>query len=404
VIPRLKPALGWAELKAVVTSSGTDDIENFENSFADLAGQGHAIAFPYGRTAMVAILKALDLADVEIICPSYTCVVVPHAIVTSGNKPVFIDPDTHDFNMNLALIDDAITAKTRAIIATSLFGYPVNLDLLDEVQKRYPELILIQDCAHSFFCEWEGRPVHREGLCAFYGLNISKIMTSIFGGMVTTDNGDFANRLRQVRSEMLDNAGLAKSVKRLMYLCAVYVAFTRPVYGLVNRLERIGLLDRFVRYYDPGIIDMPDDYLLQMTPIEARVGVEQCLKYPTIVAHRRKLARIYLNGLAGLQGVQLPCWNRGSTCSHFVLRCEFAQRLKDYFLGKGIQLGSLVDYYIPEMESYRGSGRHGSGSARELPDEVVNLPVHMGTSEINARRIVHLVKAFIESDTFKEQS
>ncbi len=403
MIPRLKPALGWAEIGAVFSASRADDIERFETSFATMAGQKHAIAFPYGRSALVAILKALDLQDAEILCPSYTCVVVPHAIVTSANKPVFIDPDRHDLNMDLALIDAAITPKTRVILATSLFGYPVNLDQLDKIRKRYPELTVIQDCAHSFFCDWQGRPVHREGLCAFYGLNISKIMTSIFGGMVTTDNDDFAGKLRQTRAQMLSTPGLVKSLARIMYLFAVYVAFTEPVYGLVNRMERLGLLDRFVRYHDPGIIDMPDDYLRQMTPIEARVGVEQCLKYAAIVAHRRKLAKIYLDDLAGLYGVQLPLWNPGSTFSHFVLRCGFARRLRDYCLERGVQLGGLVDYYIPEMESYRDCGRHGSGGARELPDEVVNLPVHMGTSEIHARRIVQLVKTFIESKSLQEQ-
>jgi len=395
VIPRLKPALGWAELKAIVTTGGKNDINEFERVFAGLARQEQAIAFPYGRTALVAILLALGLKDSEILCPSYTCVVVPHAIVISGNKPVFIDPDPDDFNLNMDLIDEAITPATRAIVVTSLFGYPVNLERLDQIHKKYPDLILIQDCAHSFFCEWAGRPVHQEGICAFYGLNISKIMTSIFGGMVSTNDREFAGRLRQIRAEMLEPAKFTKSLKRLAYMVAVYLAFTRPLYGIVNRLERIGLLDRFVKYYDPSLIDMPSDYLIQIAPIEARVGVVQCLKYDAIVEHRRSLANIYLDGLTGVQSIQLPLSNPGATYSHFVIRCEFAKRLKNYFLARGIQLGDIVDYYIPDMSSYRNYKCHGPGTGRKLPDEVLNLPVHMGMTGQDAQRIVQLIKAFV---------
>ena len=392
MIPRLKPGIGWAEFKATLRLASRDDINAFERSFAALAQQKYALAFPYGRTAMVAILRALDLQNAEIICPSYTCVVVPHAIVTGGNTPVFVDPSPQDFNMDLDLVEEAITSETRAIVATSLFGHPVNIETIRDLSARFPDLYIIQDCAHSFFCDWEGQPVHREGICAFYGLNISKIMTSIFGGMVTTDNREFAEKLRQVRSSMLAPGGLIKSLARRFYLYAVYVAFTRPVYGMVNRLERSGLLDRFVRYYDPGLIDMPDDYLVQITSIEARVGIAQCAKYGLNVEHRRKLARIYLDGLSDVENVSLPSPDSGATWSHFVLRTSHAKQLEDHFLQHGIQLGKLVDYYIPDMSSYHGYKTIGSGAARALPDEVLNLPVHMGVNIKDARRIVLLIR------------
>ena len=398
MIPRLKASLGWLEIKAVFSRSGGSDVNGFERSFAQLAKQKHAIAFPYGRTALVAIIRALDLNGAEIICPSYTCVVVPHAIVTSGNIPVFIDSDPDDFNMDLELVDKAVTSGTRVIICTSIFGHPVNLDHLDVMRNRYPEIIVIQDCAHSFFCEWEGRPLNKEGICAFYGFNISKIMTSIFGGMVTTDDDVFADKLRQVRDKLLHLAGPIKSFRRLLYLLAVYPAFSGPMYGLVNRLERSGLLNRFVRYYDPGLIDMPQDYLDQMTEVEARVGTVQCQKYHAIVTHRRNIAKIYLAGLSALKDIKMPSLKAGATYSHFVLRSNFAQRLKNHFLANGIQLGGLIDYYIPDLDCYRDCKVHSNGNGRRWPAEVVNLPVHTGCSEQDALRIVKLFRDYILSE------
>ena len=142
--------------------------------------QKHAIAFPYGRTALIVILKALGLKGKEVICPAYTCVVVAHAIVESGNIPVFIDSDKFDANMNLAQLPKSISERTGAIIATSIFGYPCNLELLDRLREDFgKDIPIIQDCAHSFGAEWKGRPVQKYGLCAFFGLNVSKLVTSI---------------------------------------------------------------------------------------------------------------------------------------------------------------------------------------------------------------------------------
>lgn len=397
MIPRLKAALGLSELKAAFSFFGSDEVNKFEKEFAKLADQKYAVAFPYGRTGLIAVIKALGIESSEILCPAYTCVVVPHAIVTSGNVPVFLDSDPNDMNMDLHLVEKAITTKTRAIIVTSIFGCPVNLRVLDEIRKNHPALIIIQDCAHSFFCEHEERAVNKEGLCAIYGLNISKIITSIFGGMVTTDNESFARKLIAQREKMLSSAKLTKSIRRLLYLLSVYPAFSNIGYAIVNRLERTGFLNYFVKYHDPNLIDMPRDYLHAITPIEARVGSSQCKSYPNIIQHRRKLARIYYDGLKGIDGLHLPAWHEGATWSHFVIRAENAKRIIDNCLAQGIQLGKLIDYHIPDMPAYQGYKYFGSGCARLFPEQVINLPVHMSCSFDNALKIIDIVNVSVEN-------
>ena len=78
MIPRLKPTIGLTELLAALRPPHKDDVERFEQSFAKLMGQKYAFAFPYGRTGLMFLLEALGLEGKEIICPAYTCVVVPH--------------------------------------------------------------------------------------------------------------------------------------------------------------------------------------------------------------------------------------------------------------------------------------------------------------------------------------
>ena len=145
--PRLKPKLGSAEFRVALQLGDENDTLRFEKAFARLMGQKYALAFPYGRTGLICLLRALGLKNQEIICPAYTCVVVPHAIVYSGNRPVFVDCGYDSFNMDLDLAEHAITEKTGAIIATSLFGYPVDIDRLESIRRRYPLIHIIQDCA-----------------------------------------------------------------------------------------------------------------------------------------------------------------------------------------------------------------------------------------------------------------
>ncbi len=149
MIPRLKAYLSLSDLCSIIPSKNQyEDIRKFETAFAQLAGQKHAVAFPYGRTAQMAILKALEIEGAEIICPSYTCVVVPHAIVKSGHEPVFVDVAQGGYNMDWSLVEAATNDNTGAVIATSVFGEPVNQVALSAYQARYPNISIIHGIAH----------------------------------------------------------------------------------------------------------------------------------------------------------------------------------------------------------------------------------------------------------------
>ncbi|WP_420129558.1 DegT/DnrJ/EryC1/StrS family aminotransferase [Longimicrobium sp.] len=379
MIPRLKPLLGARELVAAL-SPWRGGIAEFEAAFAAEMGQRHAVAFPYGRTGLALLLEALELRGARVLCPAYTCVVVPHAVVKSGNEPAFVDSRDDDFNMDLELAARALErGGAGALVATSIFGYPVDLDRLDDLRERYPRMRVVQDCAHSFAAEWKGRPVQREGDAAIFGLNISKLMTSVFGGMVTTDSPALAQRLRALRAERVRPAAWSKSLRRFAYLAAVYPAFQPAVYGMVNRLERSGVLDRFVKYYDEGVIAMPADYLDGMTALEGRVGAVQVARYRELVERRRRIAALYDAALAGTPGLRLPPRVPGATYSHYVPRVDDRARVLEGARRRGVQLGQLIEYCIPHMPAYRD--RDGAAAAADFPvaarlsETTINLPL-----------------------------
>ena len=377
MIPRLRPTLGLGEYVGAFTAGGT--VEAFEAAFARTMGQDHAIAFPYGRTALMVLIEALGVASQKVICPAYTCVVVPHAVVYSGNQPVFVDSRREDFNMDLDAAEAAIDEESGALVATSIFGYPVDVDRLDALRRAHPKLRVIQDCAHSFAACWRGRPVQREGDAAVFGLNVSKLITSIFGGMITTSDAALAERLRRLRDERVGPPGALKGALRAVYLLAASAALWPPLFGGVHAIQRLGLIDRFVRYYDPGAIDMPEDYLEGIGRVEAAVGLRQLERYEAIVAHRRQIASVYDEALARVPGLTLPPLVEGATYSHYVVHTPARDALIAAMARRGIELGELIEYSIPELPAYRSyvGADEAFPVARDLSRSLINLPLHV---------------------------
>ena len=211
---------------------------------------------------------------------------VAHATVLSGNKPVFVDNTLIDYNMDLEGLEKAITARTRAVIPTHLFGYAMDSAQVNKIvkkaEKRFGQRIyIIEDCAHSFDASWQGRPVINIGDGALFGLGISKQITSIFGGMFTTDDKDIAERLRAWRDSNFKPGDWVKSLRRVLYLMAVYPAFNETLYGLVYCLqEKTPILNRLTKaYHLDEAIHFPPDFDTQMCNVEASVGLAQLAKY-----------------------------------------------------------------------------------------------------------------------------
>ena len=358
MIPRFKPSLNWRELLALLYLN-RGAVERFEKSFAKKFQAIDAIAFPYGRSAQWAFFKALGVENAEVIMPAYTCSVVAHAVTLSSNKPVFIDIDLHDYNMNLECAEAAINERTRAIIATHTFGYPQDLDRLEsivaEAEKRYGHKIwLIQDCCHAFGAEWKGRMIGTSGDVAVYAFNISKLMTSIFGGMLTFQDQRLAQKVRSWRNEHFKKPTLLKTIRRRIYLLTVFLAFSRYFYGITWFIqEKTSLLNKLTKaYHLDGKIHFPPDYLDKMSNAEARIGLVQLTKYDDIIRNRRKKAHWYHENLRRLSGWKFPPIISGATYSHYTVRVPNREQVIKQYALKGINLGELIQYSIPNLPEY----------------------------------------------------
>lgn len=399
MIPRFKPWIGWSEFTTLF-GSNINAVQIFEAEFAKTFQAVDAIAFPYGRSAQWAFFRAIGLVNAEIIMPAYTCSVVAHAVTLSGNTPRFIDISFKDYNMDLDLIEPAFNPKTRAIIATHTFGYPQNLDRLESIvrnaEKKFGHKIwLIQDCCHAFGAKWEKRLIGTSGDVAVYAFNISKIMTSIFGGMLTFQDKTLADKVRKWRDRNFNDSLLIRDIMRRLYLLAVYVAFNKYLYGLTWRLqEKTKWLNRLTnKYHLDDKIHFPPDFLENMLDVEAAVGLQQLIKYPEIIKRRINTAKWYNDNLKRPKGWVFPPIIEGATYSHYVILVPDKKRIVDEFTKNKIQLGEIIQYSIPELHCYKKFSIIAK-NADLTSKSIINLPIYIDLKDM--LKIKYLTKLYDE--------
>lgn len=397
MIPRFKPAIGLRDLAAAFQRE-PDAVARFEQAFARRFGATDGIAFSYGRGALFTLCQELGLQGAEIVVPAYTCSVVAHAVAVSGNTCTFVDSERGSYNMDLAQLEAAISERTRMVVATHIFGFPCDVDrlqaIVDRASARWGHKIwVVQDCAHGFGVRWRGRLVSEAGDVALFGLGISKMMTSIFGGMLTTNDSALAAKLRTRRDAATAPESVVDTLSKQAYLVASTTAFSAPFYGLVRWLQdETPLLDSLTKaYHLDGQIRLPPGAANRMARVEAQVGLSQLERYDEFEEQRKAHARFYRDHLSPPSDWVLPPDVEGATYSHFPVRVADRDATLNHFLAKGIQLGQLIEYSVPHL------GEYGAAPAAQFPNafdssrHTINLPVHPGLSAADRDRVVACV-------------
>jgi dTDP-4-amino-4,6-dideoxygalactose transaminase len=403
MIPRFKPSIGSTELRALAAPPA-DAVDRFERAFAARFGCTEGIAFGYGRTALWALLQALDLEDTEVIVPAYTCSVVAHAVTLSGNTCRFVDADLVDYNMDLGRVAEAISPRTRMIVATHLFGFPLDTvrlgAIVAQAEQRYGQKIwVVQDCAHAFGARREGRLVSAEPDIALFGLNVSKSMTSIFGGMLTTSNRELASRTRVWRDGHLRTPSPLKPILRGAYLVAAAAAFQRDVYAGVRWLQdETPLLSRLTKaYHMDDRICFPPDYAEPMIAAEAAVGLAQLARYDDFERRRQANAAFYAATVRPPHGWDMPPLVEGATYSHFPVRVPDRTTVMQAFLRRGIQVGEVIEYSVPHLSSYAALAGTDYPQSLFCSHHTINLPVHPDLTDDDRQLVVDAVGAMTRS-------
>jgi perosamine synthetase len=195
----LAPALGhpsWLR--------GTRYVSRFEAAFAEFCGVQHAIACCNGTAALHLALTALGIGPGdEVLVPTLTFVATANAVVQCGARPVFVDAEPATWNLDPALIEAKITARTKAIVVVHLYGHPVDMDPIVALARRQG-LWVVEDAAQAYGAEYKGRKAGVLGHVAAFSFYGNKSITTGEGGMVTTNDTAVARRVRQLKDHGRD--------------------------------------------------------------------------------------------------------------------------------------------------------------------------------------------------------
>jgi len=185
------------ELKEIFSTKNITNgryVHEFEKEIAKYLGVKHAVAVSCCTSGLILTCKSLELTG-EVIVPSFTFSATVQALVWNNLKPVFVDCDPKNFNINAKLIEDLITPRTSAIMAVHVFGMPADIDALVKITKKHG-LKLIFDSAHAIGAKYDGKLVGGFGDAEVFSLSPTKVLTAGEGGIVATNDDALAKNIR----------------------------------------------------------------------------------------------------------------------------------------------------------------------------------------------------------------
>jgi dTDP-4-amino-4,6-dideoxygalactose transaminase len=318
MIPIAKPLLGPEEVAAAAEAiqsgwvSQGPNVAKFERAFAEQVGASHACAVSNCTTALHLALLAVGVKPGdEVITVSHSFIATANAIRYCGAKPVFVDIQPDTYNLDPALLENALSTRTRAILCVHQMGMPCDLPAILEIASRHG-LPVIEDAACGIGSEirmgedWEriGKP---HGDVACFSFHPRKVVTTGEGGMLTTNNPDLDQRFRLLRQHYMSVPDTTRHASSQVI---------------------------FEDYPELG-------FNYRMTDIQAAIGYEQLKRLPEIIGRRRELGSRYLSLLSEIPGLGLPhepVWARSNWQSFCVRLPQGSdqRRVMQFMLDAGV--------------------------------------------------------------------
>nr|WP_249787015.1 MULTISPECIES: DegT/DnrJ/EryC1/StrS family aminotransferase [unclassified Bradyrhizobium] len=369
VIPIALPLLAEEEAdaaRAAVLSgwvSQGPQVAAFERDFAALVGAPYACAVSNCTTALHLALVALEIGPGdEVITASHSFIATANCIRYCGATPVFVDIDPGTYNIDPNRVAEAITRRTRAVIAVHQMGMPCDLTALATLADRQG-IILIEDAACAAGSQirvdgsWErvGKP---HGRIACFSFHPRKVITTGEGGMLTTSDAKLDHKFRLLRQHGMS-------------------------------------VPDIVRHGSQQVIF--EDYLVvgynyRMTDIQAAVGREQLERLPALVSRRRAIAARYREMLGNFAGLRLPIepdWARSNWQSYCVGLPDRVDQLKimQSLLDQGIATRRGIMCSHREAPYAKDKHRHDLRHSEFAQDNSILLPIYAQMSEEDQERV-----------------
>ena len=380
-----------------------------EKEFKKYLGVKYTFSFNSGRSALLAILNALNLnKNDEILLQAFTCNAAVNPIIWSNLKPIYVDCDSKTFNIDIYDLKKKITSKARAVMVQHTFGLPAEID---EILKICQEnnLILIEDCAHSLGTEYKGKKVGTFGKVSFFSFGRDKIISSVYGGIAVTNDkklakkiADFQKRisypsyywiLQQLLHPVLMNWLILPIYQLSFFIGNKKFSFWIGKYLLVL-FQYLHILPKAVHWKEKRGIK-PDYFPKRLPNVLAILAFNQFKKLNKFNRHRQKIANFYFENLKNT-AFELPLRE-----NNIFLRFTIKYSKTYEIIKKAWQNNLLIgDWYtnpiIPD-DTRLEKIQYQIGScpqAEKLVQQTFNLPTHINISKKEARKIVDFLKNY----------
>jgi len=293
-IPLSKPDITKKEINEVsavlksLTLGLGPKLSVFEKAMANFAGVKYAVAVNSGTSGLHLIIRALEIGrGDEVITTPFSFIASANCMLYEGAKPVFADIKSDTFNINPELIERLITPRTKAILAVDVFSHPADWNALKKIAKKH-KLFLIEDSAEALGSEYKNKKCGSFGDAAVFAFYPNKQITTGEGGMIVTDSKKIADACKS-----MTNQG-------------------RKIEG-GKWLEHVTL-----------------GYNYRLDEMSAAMGVAQMKRIKEMLGKRARVAELYNKKLKKIEGVEIPCIEKGNRLSWFV----YVVKLAENFAGK----------------------------------------------------------------------
>jgi len=344
------PDVGEDELAAVaeVLASGSltmgPKVNELEELVAAACGVGHAVAVSNGTAALHLAVLALGIgAGDEVIVPAYTFPATANVVRLAGGTPVLVDVDPRTFNLDLSSVYEAVTPRTKAVLAVHLFGRPLDWEALQSALP--PEVLLLEDAAGALGARWQGMPCGGLGVMGCLSFHPRKIVTTGEGGAVTTNDADLAAAIRRLRHH-----GLGA---------------------------------------DADLVRPSTNY--RLADILCAVGIPQLRRLDELLAERTRIAEAYTERLRGV--VELPDAGEGDThgWQAYVVRLDRRDEALRTLRAEGIEV-QIGTYALHRFSAYADQGPFPGADAAFA--RALALPLHSRLTESDLDRVAAEVARF----------
>ncbi len=358
-------------LRADLLTTGPK-VDAFEEAFADFVETKEAVAVSNGTAALHAAMHAIGIGPGdEVIVPTITFAATANSVTFEGGTPVFADVDPNTLLLAPESVEEKVSPDTKAIVGVDYMGQPCRYDALRDIADAH-DLVLLDDACHATGGSYKGRPVGSLADLNTFSLHPVKNMTTGEGGMITTDDAGWAEKMRRFRNHGITSTHHERTEEGSWY-------YEIPEAG----------------------------YNYRLTDFQCALGMSQLQKLPGWVERRREIAVRYDEAFGSMEAVKPVERREDATCAYhlYVIRLVLdrlqADRKKIFEAlqaeGVGVNVHYIPVHLQPHYREKLGTEPGLCSNAEAAYERILTLPVFPRMTESDVEDVTRAVRKVVSA-------